>query len=495
MRTFFHLVAAIVFAPVLAFGAWQQSEQILSSSSSPPYISGDSRGNVIAVWVEVIEGKDRIATAFHKKAEGWSPTGYLSGSGYHAADPKVSCNSDGRAVVIWTNRLTDQLEAAVSANIFSSRWSAPRVLSKAGASPTSYSVAISPSTGSAFAVWIENSREGTTVQAANLFSAHSTNQMLTSSDKTRAFFWPTVSVNGFNQAVAVWAVESQAMDKCSLEAAVFDGERWDHLQQIAVGSFAYLSPTVKVDDSGGATALWQMQDGVGVIQAASFSFSSLSWSWPETLSLPGVESSSPSLALNRYGDAYAAWAVPKGVEAAFRPFNGFWGTPEAVADGEAASLNIAMNDSLDAMLVWQSNHSLVLAAGKHEGGGWSSPKLLCSPSCRASSPQVALRADGQASAVWHAADLLCGSLAMYRPCISGENLVGRASPSGGVRLSWCSGSQNNILGYLIYRDGDFLQLVTGTSYTDLEGQAASSYKIVALTEDGEVGIPLLSSFR
>lgn len=117
MRGIPTILSALVVTPALVLGAWLPTEDISSNSESPPYLSGDSIGHAIAVCVKTIHGEDRVVASFHTEEGGWSPSTYLSGVGYNSSAPKVSCNTQGQAVAVWTNEATDQLEFSTTKNI------------------------------------------------------------------------------------------------------------------------------------------------------------------------------------------------------------------------------------------------------------------------------------------------------------------------------------------------------------------------------------------
>lgn len=299
-------------------------------------------------------------------------------------------------------------------------------------------------------------------------------------------------MNSADQGVAVWPVADQTSSDWSVQAAVYDHESWSEAQRIAADTFAHVHPMIWVDESGGATALWQMQVTLNRIQSSSLNFASSAWTPVVTLSSLHVDSFNPSLALNRFGDAYAAWIVPNGLETAFRPSEGSsWQPPILVAYGNATDApNISLNDALTTVLVWQSTDSVISAASRHVNGEWSDAKQL-SPFSRLSlRPYVTLAANGQATAVWLTSDLETASSAQFHPCTSGSNLTIYPESLGGFRLAWNQSNQSNVVGYLIYRENQFLQLVSDTFYVDFDGKLGDDYRIVAVTDDGERGIPL-----
>lgn len=394
-------------------------------------------------------------------------------------------------MAVWTNEATDQLEFASTQNILSGEWSAAQPLSTTGTNVNGYVVVISPGTSQAIAVWIEKAGNDTTIFAANLSDDPLNRQTLFTLSGTFLGLYPAVSMNSANQAVAVWSVADQTSNDWSVQAAVYDQGTWSEAQRIAADTFAHVHPMIWVDESGGATALWQMQATLNRIQSSSLNFGSSTWSPVVTLSSLDVDSFSPSLALNRFGDAYAAWIVPNGLEAAFRPSEGSWQPPILVAyDNATDTPNISLNDALTTVLVWQSTDSVISASSRHKDGEWSDATQL-SPFSRVSlRPYVTLAANGQATAVWQTSDLETASSAQFHPCTSGSDLTIHPESLGGFRLAWNQSNQSNVVGYLIYRENQFLQLVSDTFYVDFDGKSGDDYTIIAVTDDGERGLPL-----
>jgi hypothetical protein len=173
-------------------------------------------------------------------------------------------------------------------------------------------------------------------------------------------------------------------------------------------------PRLAVNDKGDAVAVWARStpDG-GVVEVATRSRSA-GWSAPVTLGGPSFFSPTPQVAVNARGEAVVVWdqwsgptSAEHAVYAASRERRGAWSDPARLsADAGAGSVfpQVAIADRGEAVAVWaRSNGSshVVQAATRSRGGGWTEPADLTPADANAVVPHVAIRANGDAVAVWH----------------------------------------------------------------------------------------------
>jgi hypothetical protein len=149
---------------------------------------------------------------------------------------------------------------------------------------------------------------------------------------------------------------------------------------------------------------------------------------PVDLSAGGQDAAGPQIAVDPAGDAVAVWSRFNGanqiVQAASRPAGGVWSgaVDISVAGGDAVEPQVAIDGSGNAVAAWSRNGGLrtvVQAATVAAGGGWSAPADLSNPEGSATTPQVAIDADGEAVVVWS--------------CFNGLNQIVQAAsrPAGG----------------------------------------------------------------
>jgi hypothetical protein len=196
----------------------------------------------------------------------------------------------------------------------------------------------------------------------------------------------------------------------------------------ASGDEAVFTPSIRIDGSGTATALWASglagspSTGIEVQRPSNGS-----WSTPRAI--PG--GASARLAVNARGDAVSVWVDGFGqgarLWAAFRPANGRWQAPRAIsrAGQQALVPRVGLDARGRALVVWESFHDPFTAsdpvldfATRSRSGPWSAPRTLCACSVDLYF-DLAVAPSGHALLVW--AQRCCGTV--------GENVVDR-SPAG-----------------------------------------------------------------
>jgi PKD repeat protein len=219
---------------------------------------------------------------------------------------------------------------------------------------------------------------------------------------------PAVAVDSSGEAVALWTDNTGA-----LLASVHppDGG-WQAPKTIATG--ASFGDQAAFDAQGDATALWVNTSGV--VQSAMLPSDAAAWSAPAPIS--PSDAGSPQLAIDAQGDALAVWTLTESasrsiVEAAFRPAGtGTWQNPIplstldfSASSDEVASPQVALDAQGDATAVWSqttgSNKSIVWAASRLAANGiWQTPVPLSSSTVGSGSPRLVIDAAGRSTAIW-----------------------------------------------------------------------------------------------
>jgi hypothetical protein len=218
---------------------------------------------------------------------------------------------------------------------------------------------------------------------------------------------PQIAVDGAGDVTVVW--ESYAgTNRLLIQAAERPAEEgWR--KPVVLGEVQTMmapEPSIGVGQDGDAIVLWH---AFGVIKSA-FRPAEGTWQTPVDVSDPHLESYVPELAVDASGDASAVWMQEDGsqgsIHSAYRPAGGEWGEPTLVSEaGESAGdANVAINADGDATAVWSGEESglrTIRAALRPAGGAWESPASISTPgNTVVGFPQVALDGDGDTIAAW-----------------------------------------------------------------------------------------------
>ena len=234
----------------------------------------------------------------------------------------------------------------------------------------------------------------------------------------------SVSDLGFDQdgdAIAVGVGADAGGDSAFRSMVRPFGGQWSALGPVSgAGDSDVGSPQVAVDPHGNAVAVWSAdnQDAAKRVVRASIRPAGGAWSDPVVLSDGGAFNSDLDVAIDAQGNATAIWAEihpPDGliVQSASRPSGGNWSAPVELSEASIASrprLAVDPQGTVTAVWLGTAPHisgtgvvAVVRSKSRSAAGAWSADAVALSSddgTSSASSPQVAVDAQGNATAVW-----------------------------------------------------------------------------------------------
>jgi hypothetical protein len=179
---------------------------------------------------------------------------------------------------------------------------------------------------------------------------------------------------------------------------------WSAAQTISGPVGPTYTPSIALDDHGGAVAAWLWADGANRLVQAAVRSTDGTWSPPEQLSGPGRDASQPVVAADGDGNALVGWIRGNGIwtaaQTAARPAGGDWGAPRNLSrrGRNAGSIELAMNRRGDAMVSWLQGNGLVTAFQPKGEKSWK--RAAVTGYWYALRAKIALDEAGNATAVW-----------------------------------------------------------------------------------------------
>ena len=178
------------------------------------------------------------------------------------------------------------------------------------------------------------------------------------------------------------------------------GQKWFDpsglLDNISPDGMAASGPQVAMNNNGDAVIVWQQRVG-GMFQIFRSEYRNGAWSDPSSLtdniSPEGQDAFNPQVAINDSGDAVIVWEQSDGTwKQIFRSEyrNGSWNDPSDLADNispDGQSIDwpdVAMNDSGDTVIVWEQRTGAKgtgdpieqIYRSEYRNGVWSDPSSL-----------------------------------------------------------------------------------------------------------------------
>lgn len=221
-----------------------------------------------------------------------------------------------------------------------------------------------------------------------------------------------VALSGDHTGMIVWEKDgsfNKIMATRFTPGAGVAGSDWQFPVQISAGSCSSWAPSVAMDGTGGAIAVWYDSCNYA-IHATRFQ-PATGWTSPTAIDQPYWLSINPKIAMNAGGTAVVTWEAWDFVSAYHVFANRFvpgvgWGTavrlsPSGNSTGNA---NVAIDASGDAIVTWHQYDGTAyhVYAVRYDAGtaAWSTPVLLETTAAYALYPTVAMDAGGNGFVAW-----------------------------------------------------------------------------------------------
>lgn len=377
--------------------------------SGNPVLAVNSSGVAVSAF-EYYDGVGNYIYAVSQPTNGvWSyPPDQISLSGTDQ-DIRIAINDNGDAVAIW-NDLNGPDDEVYAARFIGGVWQAPQEISTGAVGFDSYpgGVAIDGS-GTSTITW----EAPTAMSTTKIFSRTlSVTGVLGGIDELTLDAMAPVStgnskvaVTPSGYAVAIWRRGVGAL--FTIQASTRTGVVWSAPVDLSDGVTNAEDASIAVDGSGNAVAVWRQIDGMGftTVRSRSLPFGG-AWSGTSILSPAGANATPPVLSMNSDGRASAIWQLFTGeIQSATLP---------SVSDPWDSYLDIAMNSSSPSISMDTYGNAIAVwlnpAAGANEvysallplnAMAWDAPtQISANAGTTATFPQVGAGPFEYAVAVW-----------------------------------------------------------------------------------------------
>jgi hypothetical protein len=228
---------------------------------------------------------------------------------------------------------------------------------------------------------------------------------------------PTVAMNANGQGIALWR-QDDGVEISVLAGHYSSGQGWSAPELVETGDGTAFNPSVGIDASGRALAVWAQSEGARSVIKASV-HTSQGWSLPDVVSTDPVGSAgAPKIAVAADGKAMVVWTQSQGLNTNSRvwanrylPGLGWQGAQlmgNSTGAGAAQFPTLALSSNEQAIAVWEQTQSLAggntrvdLYTNRFDGKQWGTAELLeADNQGRAVRPDLVIDAQGNAHAAW-----------------------------------------------------------------------------------------------
>lgn len=460
---------------------WSTPPTVLSGvtlNASDPQVAINSNGDAVVVWVE-----NAFVKSSSKPVSGsWSSVATLSLTG--ASSPRLVSDNTGNATAIWVE---NGFIKSASKTLLGS-WGAATTLSMSGASSPTICI---DTLGDVVAAWVRNNNIETSTKLFGL--AWQARVSINGNTATT----PSIAVGGSGsniRAVIVWQGVASSTNMIFSSTKLIGGS-WSSAQVISDAAHNAAKPQVAVDSNANAAAVWYAYDITGnsysnvVVTTAGRPSLTGNWSDVSGLSAPGIRNPSSlvaRIAFDSIGNAIALWNTSFddetfNIESAVKPVNGNWSAAVDLVNSNlyaySAELSTTSYGDVLSLLSFYNGASLSIQSVESDINGflnnfWSVP-LTISLGDKNANPKIAASLSSNvihAAAVWVHFDgthnLIVASTGAKQLVLPPTALVATQSVNNfGVfteyynTLTWTASSDPNVVGYLIFRNGTFVEQV------------------------------------
>jgi hypothetical protein len=393
--------------------AWQPPREVRPTRPGlHPDVALDGQGRALAVWVQgTSSGAFRPFASRSTATAGWEPARELDT--VHPGDvehPAVAVNEAGFGVAVWELHDGAQVDLYAAEYTPGTGWSEPHLL-ESGAGPVSTPRVGVDAQGNALVVWRQSDGTAASLWASRLVGGGGWSSPLLLEAEAGATSVPALAVERSGRALAAW-LQPDSGGNVRVRASHFvPGSGWTSPEQAAdVGSGASVAAALSAN--GSALLVFRggnLASGAPSVQATRF-VPGVGWSAATLLGSAASGGDEPSVALDRWGRAVAAWTAPGDVSPSllrlqrFTPEDGW--QPVEVVTGRASQPSVAADGQGNFHIAWVENVSgvdRVYAARYPEGATALAFTGALEPAHGGTSkrPRVRANAAGGAVTVWY----------------------------------------------------------------------------------------------
>ena len=398
------------------------------TDADAPQVAMDDNGNAVIVWYQNIgSSKWGIFKSEYRNGQWAHPQDVTDNISSDGADPQVTVNNSGNAVIAWQSGWDDIFKSEYR----NGAWTAPVNLTD-NISPNGTLLVLPPQVamddnGDVVIVWRQNDGSGNyqafkSEYRSGTWTTPSSPADSISPNGTLVYDDPQVAMDNNGNTIIVWAQSNGSYRQ--IYKSEYRNGTWTHPADLADnispdGTDAD-APQVAMDNNGNAIIVWAQSNG-SYRQIYKSEYRNGTWTHPadlaDNISPIGTHTYAPQVAMDDNGNAVIVWNQYDGsnrqiYKSEYR--NGTWTHPADLADNispdgtDADAPRIAMDNNGNAVIVWTQydGSNKQIFKSEYRNGTWTHPRSLSDIDSislygtDADNPQVAMDDNGDAIIVW-----------------------------------------------------------------------------------------------
>jgi hypothetical protein len=378
-------------------------------NSSTPNVAINKHDEAVALFIHSDGVNARIQSAIKPPGKSWKTLeDFVSAPGVDGDMPKVAISDEGSITGIWRTDHGDLFTVqAATFNRHTKKWSVPTDLTPL-VMLTSLPLVKIDAQGNSLAVWAIFDGKVNRIQSATL-KRHSThwedNQDLVVEGASSL----DLAIDSKGNAIIVWEGLKFFVDVVIEAARLPVGSNtWIQLPNVSPVGMVSHFPKVGVDKAGNAVVVWSQGFPSPQIAGARLAFGSTTWEHtnsPSTL----AEATTPNLAVDPCGNVVATWITISQslpvilVEAATLPAHELTWRPSTTLASPifSSSPSVVVNKCGDAVALWDADGRLQLSTLRF-GRSWTTPVFITPNTITAGEETIAMSPCGKVAIAYRA---------------------------------------------------------------------------------------------
>ncbi|WP_455222125.1 Ig-like domain-containing protein [Kaarinaea lacus] len=298
--------------------SWEAHVGIESNGgiAQSPQVAVDSSGNAFVVWLQPDNSVNSIwYNHYDASGAGWGSEDLLELTDFVAYAPHVAIDDSGNAIAVWAQDNGSGISTIYAAKYTTgASWGTAEPVGASSSDGYTAQVAMDGD-GDAIVIWYEltaTSPYYVYSLYANLYSGSAWGTPIEIENGVNIAATPQIAFDAQGNAMSVWKNSSGRLryNTCTFNTG------WGTAANVESGTDATFVPQLAVDTEGNAIVVWRQYSSGTYVYSMWASRYQLGngWGMPELLELDDTNAASfPSVAVDRSGNAFAIWIQNDGI--------------------------------------------------------------------------------------------------------------------------------------------------------------------------------------
>jgi Bacterial Ig-like domain len=283
-------------------------EEINTADALSPRLTVNASGAAVALWQQREGTLLNLWSNRFVPGVGWGTAERVRLLEAGLTEPQVALGADGSTIALWLQAPEGRPDVFASIRAVDGTWSVPEAVESENQGPASAPMLAVDAAGNALVVWLQSDGSTSHVWANRYVPGTGWGSSRRLDSQAGGATRPSLAVRPGGEALAVWSQQETSGSHVWVSRYV-PGTGWDVASRVSVSDTGGSTlPSVAIDPSGNALAVWVQQHTEGTGLASRRYLADGGWGTVTALKLsPAAVPESPSLVMDARGIATVVW--------------------------------------------------------------------------------------------------------------------------------------------------------------------------------------------